>query len=231
MSRINVNGYLDTCADKLLVPLKCISRATLTKALQVLKRAGYIDVQLVPCKTNRMLHHYRIYIVASKFPSARTINNIHFVDNKNNKSILIEKQIQKKNDQKPKNTTVQDMVSVFNQVADTNITANQVFSVGLSQYMYQAFKCKFLTIDKWKSYLQKNIRKNQTRPEVSALYSWIVTLSFTGGLSGDPFGEDIYLEPLADCKVVGESILKALAKSRDLSEIEDEKLMDISTKE
>lgn len=59
----------------------------------------------------------------------------------------------------------------------------------------------------------------------------IITCSFTGGVSGDPKGEDIYLEPLADVKIIGESVLKALAKSRDLSEKEEEKNMDITTKE
>ncbi len=59
----------------------------------------------------------------------------------------------------------------------------------------------------------------------------IVTRSFTGGLSGDPKGEDIYLEPLADCKTIGEAILKALAKSRDLSETEEEKNMNITDEE
>lgn len=159
MYRINTDGYLDTCADKLLVPLKCKSRGTVTKALTVLRTAGYIDVQLVPCKTNRMLHHYRIYIVTSKFPNEVTINNIHYMDiNKTNKSILIEKkQIQKKNDQKPKNTTVQDMLEAFNQVAGTNITANQVFNLGLGRYLFQAFKDKFQTMEKWKSYLRKKI--------------------------------------------------------------------------
>lgn len=51
----------------------------------------------------------------------------------------------------------------------------------------------------------------------------IVTRSFTGGLSGDPLGEDIYLEPLSNCKIIGEAVRKALAKSRDLSISEEDR--------
>ena len=47
----------------------------------------------------------------------------------------------------------------------------------------------------------------------------------------DPKGEDIYLEPLADCRIIGDAVLKALAKSRDLSETEEEEKMNITTKE
>lgn len=59
----------------------------------------------------------------------------------------------------------------------------------------------------------------------------INTGSYSGWVTDDPLGEDIYLEPLADNKTIGESLLKALAKSRDLSETEEERLMDITTKE
>ncbi len=59
----------------------------------------------------------------------------------------------------------------------------------------------------------------------------ILTCSYSGWSQGDPQGEDIYLAPLADVKIIGESVLKALAKSRDLSETEEEKNMDITTKE
>ena len=58
----------------------------------------------------------------------------------------------------------------------------------------------------------------------------IVTRSFTGGLSGDPKGEDIYLEPLSDCRVIGDAVLKALAKSRDLSICEEDRQQYIDKK-
>lgn len=45
----------------------------------------------------------------------------------------------------------------------------------------------------------------------------ILTCSYSGWSQGDPYGEDIYLVPPADFKTVGESLLKALAKSRDVS--------------
>ena len=51
----------------------------------------------------------------------------------------------------------------------------------------------------------------------------ILTCSYSGWSQGDPKGEDIYLEPLADVKIIGESVLKALAKSRDLSISEEDR--------
>lgn len=45
----------------------------------------------------------------------------------------------------------------------------------------------------------------------------INTGSFSGWVVDDPEGEDIYLNPLADCETIGKAILKALAKSRDVS--------------
>ena len=45
----------------------------------------------------------------------------------------------------------------------------------------------------------------------------IDTGSYSGWVTDDPMGEDIYLKPLADFKTVGESLLKAFAKSRDVS--------------
>ena len=59
----------------------------------------------------------------------------------------------------------------------------------------------------------------------------IWTCSDSGWIQKDPLGEDIYLEPLTDNRTIGEALLKALAKSRDLSETEEERLMDITTKE
>lgn len=59
----------------------------------------------------------------------------------------------------------------------------------------------------------------------------ITTGSYSGWVTDDPLGEDIYLEPLTDNKIIGEAILKALAKSRDLSETEEEKNMSITDEE
>ena len=74
------------------------------------------------------------------------------------------------------------------------------------------------------------------RPKEAVIHSnetflRVLTCSYSGWSQGDPKGEDIYLEPLADCRVIGDAVLKALAKSRDLSETEEEKKMDITDEE
>ena len=51
----------------------------------------------------------------------------------------------------------------------------------------------------------------------------IYTCSDSGWIQDDPFGEDIYFELLADNKIIGESILKALVKSRDVSISEEDR--------
>ena len=51
----------------------------------------------------------------------------------------------------------------------------------------------------------------------------IRTCSDAGWIQQDPKGEDIYLEPLADCRIIGDAVLKALAKSRDLSISEEDR--------
>lgn len=52
----------------------------------------------------------------------------------------------------------------------------------------------------------------------------IHTCSDSGWIQDDPLGEDIYLDPLADSKTIGEAILKALAKSRDVSISEEDRI-------
>ncbi len=51
----------------------------------------------------------------------------------------------------------------------------------------------------------------------------IDTGSYSGWVTDDPLGEDIYLSPLADFKTIGESLLKAFAKSRDVSISEEDR--------
>ena len=51
----------------------------------------------------------------------------------------------------------------------------------------------------------------------------ICTCSDSGWIQQDPLGEDIYLDPLADYKTIGESLLKAFAKSRDVSISEEDR--------
>ncbi len=51
----------------------------------------------------------------------------------------------------------------------------------------------------------------------------IYTCSDSGWITEDPMGEDIYLSPLADFRTVGESLLRAFAKSRDVSISEEDR--------
>ena len=51
----------------------------------------------------------------------------------------------------------------------------------------------------------------------------INTGSYSGWVTDDPMGEDICLNPLADYETVGESLLKAFAKSRDVSISEEDR--------
>ena len=51
----------------------------------------------------------------------------------------------------------------------------------------------------------------------------IYTCSDSGWIQQDPYGEDMYLNPLADYKIIGESLLKAFAKSRDVSISEEDR--------
>ncbi len=51
----------------------------------------------------------------------------------------------------------------------------------------------------------------------------IDTGSYSGWVTRDPEGEDIYLSPLADFRTVGESLLRAFAKSRDVSISEEDR--------
>ena len=75
------------------------------------------------------------------------------------------------------------------------------------------------------------INKKYAGIACNEMFIAINTCSFSGWVVGDPKGEDIYLEPLADCRITGDAVLKALAKSRDLSETEEEEKMNITTKE
>ncbi len=58
----------------------------------------------------------------------------------------------------------------------------------------------------------------------------ILTCSYSGWSQGDPYGEDIYLDPSADYKTIGEALLKALAKSRDVSISEEDRQLYIDKK-
>ena len=51
----------------------------------------------------------------------------------------------------------------------------------------------------------------------------ICICSDSGWIQQDPLGEDIYLDPLADYKTIRESLLKAFAKSRDVSISEEDR--------
>ena len=73
------------------------------------------------------------------------------------------------------------------------------------------------------------------RPKEAVIYCnekflRILTCSYSGWSQGDPYGEDIYLDPLADYKTVGESLLKAFAKSRDVSISEEDRQLYIDKK-
>ena len=73
------------------------------------------------------------------------------------------------------------------------------------------------------------------RPKEAVIHSnetflRVLTCSYSGWSQGDPKGEDIYLEPLTDCKVIGDAVLKALAKSRDLSISEEDRQQYIDKK-
>ena len=58
----------------------------------------------------------------------------------------------------------------------------------------------------------------------------INTGSFSDGVVADPQGEEIYLDPLADFKTIGESLLKAFVKSRDVSISEEDRQLYIEKK-
>ena len=73
------------------------------------------------------------------------------------------------------------------------------------------------------------------RPKEAVIHSnetflRVLTCSYSGWSQGDPKGEDIYLEPLADCRIIGDAVLKALAKSRDLSISEEDRQQYIDKK-
>lgn len=51
----------------------------------------------------------------------------------------------------------------------------------------------------------------------------INTGSYSGWVTDDPMGEDICLDPLADYETVEESLLKAFAKSEDVSISEEDR--------
>ena len=67
------------------------------------------------------------------------------------------------------------------------------------------------------------INKKYAGIACNEMFIAINTCSFSGWVVGDPKGEDIYLEPLADCRIIGDAVLKALAKSRDLSISEEDR--------
>ncbi len=58
----------------------------------------------------------------------------------------------------------------------------------------------------------------------------ICTCSDSGWIQQDPLGEDIYIDPSADYKTIGEALLKALAKSRDISISEEDRQLYIDKK-
>lgn len=51
----------------------------------------------------------------------------------------------------------------------------------------------------------------------------VLTCSYSGWITDDPFGEDIYLDLFVDFRDIGESVLRALAKSRDVSISEEDR--------
>lgn len=171
----NKLGYLDTYANEMKGVLGVKSKESVSRAVHRLKDAGYIIIELVPYKHDRVKHHYRFYIHPSKLTGPLATNkNIHSMDiSKSNKSIRKDKKIIKREEkttekqkaisvivtsegrEKPKNTTVQDMLRIYNEITGGNVTFSDAYRSKLMRYLYVAFKIKFRDLERWRRYVTK----------------------------------------------------------------------------
>lgn len=173
--------YWDTNAHELKEIFRCQTAGTVSKKLKYLEEKGYINIQKAWCR-NGIQRHYRLYvsdkflmnkpkktletrvlIKGGDFPQSQSPNNIiqiNLDNNKTNKSSCEEFSKNKGNVETrvtatPKNSTVQDMIKIYNEVVHANVKLSKG---KLPQFLYASFKQKFKTLEKWREYVKAKTR-------------------------------------------------------------------------
>lgn len=141
------SGFYDTSANELKEVINCARAETVSRTLHRLANAGYINISLVSDAENRKKHHYRLYVISSKRQTS-TAKNLKIIKKKSDDF---------SKEKKPKNTTVQDMLVIFNRITGAAVTFADAYKSNLMRYMYYAFKTKFKNLENWEKYVKHSV--------------------------------------------------------------------------
>ena len=171
-------NYVDTTLYELQKITKHKTKGATSKVVSKLCDWGYLHKELSKEDTESGWKHLRLrlgncftsrkgaqiaanaddFYLEKRFPKEQT--NIYININKSNKSnksiksSFGEETKKNKIQEIPTNTTAQDMLAVYNEVTESNLGMSRK----IAKFMYQAFKQKFHTIDRWREYLQFKIK-------------------------------------------------------------------------